>query len=129
MRPVIYVFINKGLQMTAGKIAAQAGHAVAMSVINSPQEMRNRWEDTPQRTIIVLGLLDTIFMQNAKEYLEQRNFHMIPIIDEGANEVPPHSWTAMASQIVDKNDPLVEQSFSSFKSYRDTIRVNMEIDR
>lgn len=129
MRPVIYVFLNKGLHMSVGKAAAQAGHAVAMSVINSPQELRAQWEDSVHRTVIVLEVLDTIFMQNAKEYLEQRGYHMLPIIDEGVNEVPPHSWTAMASQILNKEVESVEQAFSTFRLYRDTIRFKMEIDR
>lgn len=128
-RPVIYILLNKGLHMTSGKIAAQAAHAAAMSVINSPKESVNAWEDAVHKTIICLQVLDTVFMQNAKEYLEQRKFHMIPIIDEGANEVEPHSWTAMASQILEKEDPTVEKAFSSFRTYRDPVTITMEVER
>lgn len=129
MRPVIYIFLNKSLGMSAGKLAAQAAHAAAMSVINSPSEMVSKWEDSVHKTMIVLQAKDDNHLKNIYEYLEQRGFHMIKIIDEGANEVEPHSWTALSSQILNKEQENVELAFSTFRLYRDTVRLTLEVDK
>lgn len=128
-RPVIYIFLNKKLNMTVGKAAAQAAHAAAMAVVNSPQESVNKWEDAVHRTMIVLEARDNEHLQNISEYLGQRHLHVLKIVDEGANEVEPHSWTALATQILDKENEHVEQTFRTFKLYRDAIRVVLEMEK
>lgn len=128
-RPVIYIFLNKELNMTVGKASAQAAHAAAMSVINSPQESVSRWEDAVHRTVIVLEARNNEHLKNISEYLEQRRLHVLKIIDEGANEVDPHTWTALATQILEKENEHVEQTFSTFKLYRDAIRVVLEMEK
>lgn len=128
-RPVIYVFLNKELGMSVGKAAAQAAHAAAMSVINSPSQSVNSWEDAVHKTMIILEARDNAHLGRIKEYLEQRHIHVIPIIDEGANEVEPHSQTALTTQILDKENELVDKIFSTFKLYRDSVRLTLEVDK
>lgn len=129
MRPVIYIFLNHSLGMSSGKLAAQSAHAAAMSVVQSTQEMRSEWEDSHQRTIITLIAKGDSHLSRISTYLQQRNISVIPIIDEGVNEVEPQSWTALATQILDKNNDQIEQTFRSFKSYRDFVKVTLEVER
>lgn len=128
MKPVIYIWLNKRLQMTSGKAASQAAHAAVMAVINSTQEMKSHWEDSAHKTIVVLEGKDENHLKNSKEYLEQRGFHLIEIIDEGVNEIEPHSWTAMATQILNKEESFTSESMSNFRFYREKVRIKMEVD-
>lgn len=128
-RPVIYIIMNKALRMSAGKLASQSAHAAALAVINSPREMVNRWEDAAHKAVIVLSGHDEAYLKTAQEYLEQRKIHTIPIIDEGITEVDPLSWTALTSQILDKDSDDIKAAFSVFHSYRDTVKVTLEVDR
>lgn len=129
MKPVIYIFLNKSLGMSVGKSAAQASHAAAMSAIQSTNEARAAWEDTAQRMVVVLSADDDAHLSRISTYLQQRGVHVIPIIDEGANEVEPQSWTALTTQILDRNIPKTLETFNSFRSYRDSVKVTMEINR
>lgn len=128
-RPVIYVIVNKKLHMTAGKLAAQVGHAVARGVIASSMEAQGEWQTAMHQTMIVLEATSVKHMLFAKKYLDERGFVMHTVIDEGVNEVEPHSLTAMGSYILDKDDPNVDKAFSSFNLYRDPIKVTLEVER
>lgn len=125
MNPVIYVFINKSLGMSAGKLAAQAAHAVAMI----PAEYSNDWISSPHRTILIMEARDENHIQNIEVYLSQRNVACYKIIDEGVNEIDPHVITAMATQVLNKDDTHTSMTMSTFKLYRDTIRIKLEVDR
>lgn len=122
IRPTIYVFANKGLNMSAGKLAAQVGHAVACVDINEA------WLK-PHRTILVMEARDEGHLDNIMRYLADRGVHSHPVIDEGVNEIDPHVKTAVATQVVDKEEPEIQQIFSTFRTYRDKVRVTLEIDR
>lgn len=129
MNPVIYVFLNKKLNMSIGKAAAQASHATALSVINSPQELKNKWEDANHRTIIILEARDEQHMSNIKEYLDERGYRLLSVIDEGANEVEPQTLTALSTQILDKESSMVQDVFRQFKLFRDSVRVVLEVEK
>ena len=129
MRPVVYVFINKSLGMSAGKIAAQASHAVALSFCDEDKVYMDKWKNSVHRTMIILEAKDDQYMKNIEAYLAERNFKMYLQYDEGVNEVEPHSLTSMASRILDKNQPEVEDAFSTFKLYKDVIKITTEFER
>ena len=122
--PCIYIWINKSLGMSAGKIAAQAAHA-AMLV----QKEDKDWGEHPQRTILVCEARDSEHMRNIQDYLGERNYLTQYVIDEGINEIEPMSFTAMSSEVVDRSDEEAQKVFGQFKLYRDTIRISMEVDR
>lgn len=129
-KPVIYIFLNKSLHMSVGKAASQAAHAVAMAILGSCNASQpSEWELLPHRYIIVLEARDEDHMVNISKYLGQRNVLTYEIIDEGANETDPHTLTALATEILDKDDPKVEQTLSTFSTYHDDIRVTLEIPR
>lgn len=127
--PVIYVFVNKGLHMTTGKVAAQVTHATMRSAIMSAKERLDQWDISIHKTVIVLEARDEIHMRSISRYMFERGFRFHEIIDEGVNEIDPHTVTAAASDILDKDDELVIQAFSTFNLYRDTVKINLEFER
>lgn len=127
---VMYVFINKGLQMSAGKIAAQAVQAGVGSYRISNREMAIEWFLMGgHHTTLVMEARNEQHLLNIQTYLQERDFKSSLMIDEGMTEIEGHSATALAVEIVDKNEPHVQKTFESFKLYRDTVRVTLEIDR
>jgi peptidyl-tRNA hydrolase len=117
--PVMYIFVNKGLGMSTGKVAAQVGHAVGRAF---------RGDDNPEamdayiakgETKIVLECRDTEHLLMAERYLNEHGIKTFLVIDEGRTEIAPHSPTAMATEIVDKADENVQFALGDFKTYKD----------
>lgn len=128
--PVIYVFLNKSLGMTVGKAAAQTAHAVTRSMILiNDEKHRAKWLQSPHQTVIVLEARDENHMRNIRDYLDERGVPVAEVIDEGVNEIDPHTWTAMATPILNKDAEKTYKALSTFNLYRDTIRVRLDIDR
>lgn len=125
----MYIFINKGLQMSTGKVAAQAAHAAVEAFRISNLEMVGKWYEGKHYTKLVMEARDDQHIQTIAGYLSERGFKSSFIIDEGRNEIAPHSFTALGVEIVDREDPHTEATFSSFKLYRDKIRFTVEIDK
>lgn len=128
MNPVMYIFINKGLGMSPGKMAAQAAHAACLSMFdnvsyNVAEEEYIRifraWWDSGHYTKLVLELPDSERMDSAERYLNDRGFNTFMVVDEGRTEDTFFQKTAMAAQLVDKNDDKVKAAFGSFKLYTD----------
>lgn len=110
--------------MSVGKAAAQATHAAIRSAIqiNSPTYLA-KWIAGPHQTVIVLEARDAEHMDNIKSYLAERDIPTTTYIDEGVNEIDPHTPTAMATRILDKDSEYVSKAFSSFELYKDVIEV------
>lgn len=136
MKPAMYIFINKGLRMSAGKIAAQAGHAAVEAYRETTEKAKQETSDSSgfdhrtQRLIdewykgghyakYVMEARDDAHMRNIKDYLEARDFKTVLIIDEGHTEVPPLSATALGVELVDKDDPHTAATFSSFQLFKE----------
>lgn len=126
--PVVYIFLNKSLHMSTGKAAAQAVHA-AMEIGRVVENFPAIWTSVAQRTVIVLEARDEAHMRSIQDYLFDRGFDTHRIIDEGVNEIDPHTWTALATEVLEKDDSHVIDTFSSFKLYRDTIKVTLELEK
>lgn len=127
--PIIYIFLNKSLGMSVGKASAQAAHAAVFSAISSQSNDTQLWQVNAHKTIIVLEARDESHMRNISTYLKQRGIYMNMIVDEGVNEIDPHTITALSSEILDKNDENVSASFSTFKLYKDLIELNIKVPR
>jgi PTH2 family peptidyl-tRNA hydrolase len=119
--PVMYIFVNKGLGMSTGKVAAQVGHAVGRSLIGTvgpnPALIHEYMEKG--ETKIVLEVRDTEHLLMAERYLNEHNLKTYLVIDEGRTEIAPLSPTAMATEIVDKDSELVKFALGGFKTYKD----------
>ena len=130
MRPVLYMFVNKSLGMSGGKIAAQAAQAaVGATSISDKKLLDDWWGLGGHHTTYVLEARDEEHIYNIERYLEDRGFDSFVMIDEGMTEVDNLTATALAVEIVDKDDPHVAATFMSFKLYRDTVRVTLEFER
>lgn len=127
--PVIYIFLNKSLGMSVGKAAAQAAHAAVFAAAESDESKQQLWRINPHKTIIVLEARDEAHIRNISTYLQQRGIHTNMIVDEGVNEIDPHTITALSSGILDKNNEHISLSFSTFKLYKDPIKFTVEVDR
>ena len=127
--PIQYIFLNKGLHMSTGKAAAQATHASIMGVLASNEKRRKVWADANERTVIILEARDVEHLASINVYLTQRGVTTRPIIDEGVNEIDPHTLTALASTILNKDDEDEVEPFKTFNLYRDTVKINLEFER
>jgi peptidyl-tRNA hydrolase len=139
MKAAMYIFINKGLGMSPGKIAAQAGHAAVeaallshpaldgdkpkpLGVLNAAVEKHlvwNAWRQGLHYAKYVMEARDAEHLRTIKDYLEERGFKSALIIDEGHTEIEPITATALGVALVDKDDPHTAATFSSFKLYRE----------
>lgn len=114
--PTLYIFINKSLNMSTGKVASQAAHAAAYSMAQNHQEDNDLWLLNIEKSVIILEARDENHIRNIKDYLRQRGVNSEYIIDEGANEVQPQTITALAVTYMDKNEAS-KQLMGKFKLY------------
>jgi peptidyl-tRNA hydrolase, PTH2 family len=131
MKPAMYIFLNKGLGMSAGKAAAQASHAAVeayrLSLEGPPDggnerwhsHLVNQWYKGGHYAKYVIQCRDSEHLRNTERYLNDRGFKTALVIDEGRTEVPPITPTALGVEIVDKDDSHVQATLSSFDLYTD----------
>ncbi len=129
LKPVVYIFVNQGLHMTTGKAAAQAAHAIAIAFARSDKTVLDLWNESVHRTILVMKARDAEHLKNMQQYLKERNIRTHLVIDEGVNEIDPHVPTALATDILDRDDAVAKQTLSSFELYRDQIKFSVEVER
>ena len=127
--PVIYVFLNKSLHMSAGKAAAQAIHAGIYAVISEDQSKQQLWLVNPHKTVIVLEARDENHIRNISTYLKDRGYPTNTIVDEGVNEIDPHTITALSTGILNKNSSHTRDTFSTFKLYKDVVKLTLEYEK
>jgi len=114
----MYLFINRDLGMSPGKIAAQASHAAVEAYEISNQVRINQWRIGGHYTKLVMLAEDTEHLCNIQRYIEERGFKTKLIIDEGHTEIRPFSATALGVEIVDRDDPHTAATFGEFRSYK-----------
>jgi PTH2 family peptidyl-tRNA hydrolase len=133
---VQYIVANKGLGMSSGKLAAQVAHAAVKGYEMTFEEWAVKDDPSPVEewnktghTKIVLEVTDTAHLVAFREFAKSRGINSWLVIDEGRTEVAPHSPTALGFPILDKADRDVAHTFADLKTYRDTIKVTLELDR
>ena len=125
----MYLFANKGLNLRSGKLASQIAHAAVQAYKLSDPKLVKEWEFGLHYTKLVMQARDAEHLQTIQKYLYDRGFKSHLVIDEGMAEIDPHTPTALGVEIVDRDDPQVAATFSTFELYRDTIKVTLEIPR
>lgn len=131
MKPCMYIFINEGLRMSPGKIAAQASHAAVEAYrISQPYAAPNETEKQARKTLLdawyegghymklVMSARDSEHLMTIERYLNARGFKTTLIIDEGHTEIDPHQATALGVALVDKDNSHAAATFESFKLLR-----------
>lgn len=114
MNTVQYVVINKDLKMSAGKAMAQVAHAVSLA--SKPKDLR-AYKNAKQRTVIVLEAT-SMQIENLWEYLCDRDIDSEYVIDEGVNEIPTMTITALATQQLDVANEENRQMLRGFRLYK-----------
>lgn len=114
MNTIQYIVVNKDLKMSAGKAMAQVAHAV--SLVSKPKDIRE-YNKAKQRTVIVLQGTG-VQIENLALYLYERGIHSEYVIDEGMNEIPTMSITALATQQMDISDEENRKMLKGFKLYK-----------
>ncbi|WP_339304232.1 aminoacyl-tRNA hydrolase [Paenibacillus sp. FSL L8-0435] len=85
---VQYFIVNKDLDMSAGKIAAQVAHVATNITLNeNGTELWNEWHETDQPKIILRG--------KEKELLKLIEDGAYYIRDNGRTEIPKDSLTCV----------------------------------
>jgi peptidyl-tRNA hydrolase len=129
MKTAMFIFINKGLNMSTGKIAAQAAHAAVESYRISDHSLIKDWYKGKHYTKLVMQADDAEHLLHIERYIKERGFKTCVIIDEGITEIRPHSITALAVEIVDRDNEHTAATFECFKLYKDIVKITLEIDR
>lgn len=124
MNPVQYILVERDNGMSPGKLAAQVAHAAVEGVRVSAKEpwgnpwdssIVNRWYLGGHYAKIVLQCDD---LEIAERYIRERGIKVQPVIDEGRTEFGGVlTFTALGSEIVDKDNPHVRETFSVFRLY------------
>lgn len=101
---VMYIVINKDLEMSTGKTAAQASHACTEYIVNTFKEnseekkkLFDEWYYDCQKKI-VLGA----HYKDMQKLLKEHN--VFPVYDLGLTEIEPNSLTAICLGIHDKSN-------------------------
>jgi peptidyl-tRNA hydrolase len=127
MDPAMYIFINEGLKMSPGKVAAQAAHAGVEAYRLSYEQSKSsetynrlldKWFVGLHYKKLVLRARDSEHMLTIDRYLQDRGFPTALIVDEGLTEIDAHSPTALGVPVVDKDDPHTAATFSTFELWR-----------
>ncbi len=116
--PCMYLFLNTGLGMSPGKLAAQAGHAAVEAYRVSDKDLLRKWYLGGHYKKLVMAARDEQHLYTIERYLKDRGFWCALIIDEGMTEIEAHQATALGVAVVDKSDDHVRLAFSSFSLLR-----------
>lgn len=128
--PIQYIFLNKSLSMSVGKAAAQAVHACMLANIYVISDnKRELWAGATHKTVIVLEARNEAHMRSIIDYLNERGFEMVQVVDEGVNEIDPHTVTALATGILDKDAEETKLALSTFSLYKEVARLTVEFER
>lgn len=136
MKPARYIFLNRGLEMSAGKCAAQAAHAETLALndffvekyehdatwITQQEILWDKWFGDGHYAKYVMTASDATQMFTIKHYLEERGFKCYMVVDEGHTEDTYFVPTAMAVELVNKDDERITSIFDEFRMYRDKER-------
>lgn len=118
MKPVMYIFINRDLNMSPGKVGAQAAHAAVEAYRISKQSLIDAWYIGGHYTKLVMLAENAEGLMVTERYINERGFKTKLIIDEGRTEIAPFSATALGVEIVDKDDEHTAATFEGFSLYK-----------
>lgn len=94
----VVVCVREDLRMSAGKVAAQVGHAIHALCRDCPlSEALEAWEDEDNgSTIVCLAVPDLTEIQRIQEQATTLSIPTFPIFDAGRTEVESGTCTVMA---------------------------------
>lgn len=125
--------------MSSGKCAAQAAHSETLAAhefhgkfnfaheldpevkgwLMRQEELYDIWYGDGHYAKYVMKASDSIQMFTIMHYLESRHFKCYLVVDEGHTEDTYLVPTAMAVELVDKDDERTASIFNTFRMYKD----------
>lgn len=142
MKPARYIFLNQGLNMSAGKCAAQAAHAEMLAMydftvnlydhdigwIERQNNLFAKWFGDGHYAKYICSAEDSFQMHTLQHYLEKRGYKCYFVVDEGHTEGTYFVPTAMAIELIDKDDERDASIFGEFRLYKDKKKLDMNLD-
>lgn len=126
MNPVMYLFANKGLGLSPGKLAAQVAHAACLAQRGSDPKLVDAWYKYGFYTKLVMEARDAEHIKTIERYLMERNINSWIVIDEGHTEIPKHSVTALGVEVVDKEE--LGPIFAEFKLFKPEFTIKVKFN-
>lgn len=114
--PVMYIFVNKGLNLSPGKMSAQACHAAVKASDMSETKIKDDWNKFGFYTKLIMEARNEEHLKTIQKYLEDRKIKTALIIDEGRTEIDAHQATALGVEVIDKN--VKGEIFKAFQLYK-----------
>ncbi len=111
--PVLYVILNKQLNMSPGKAAAQTAQVVMML----EDKYRDIFMSNYRRTVIVLEADGFEQLHGITDYLYDAGIEHDYYVDEGVNEMAPFSTTALVVEPIDRDDTEKREIFAGLNLY------------
>lgn len=119
--------------MSAGKCAAQAAHAETLALndffrrhydhditwVENQEMLWDKWFGDGHYAKYVMKANDSTQMYTIERYLRDRGFMTYMVVDEGHTEETYMVPTALAVELVDKDDERTESIFSNFRMYKE----------
>jgi peptidyl-tRNA hydrolase len=119
MNPVMYIFVNKGLGMSSGKMAAQASHAAVLAAKGSKSKMLREWNNGGHYCKLVMEVSNANELMMKERYFKERGFKTFIVIDEGLTEDTTFVPTALGIEVVDKDNVHTHNTFMFENLYRE----------
>lgn len=89
------IVVRTDLEMSPGKLAAQAAHASVSALITSPKKMATRWLSEGQ-TKIVVQVESAQALRALEDKCDKKKIISAIIADAGRTELKPGTLTALA---------------------------------
>ena len=89
------IFVRRDLDMRAGKIAVQVGHASVMAYRNDMSGLSETWYKKGQKKI-VLKVPDEETLKKIEQCATEHYLDSCRIIDFGLTQIAPNTWTCLA---------------------------------
>jgi len=115
---VMYVFANRSLGMTSGKLGAQCIHAGVAASRASREDLLERWL-SGSHAVLVMQARNAEKLEGIARRLEEHGLRTFPVIDEGRTELEPGQLTTLGVEVVDKADEEILALFKKFQVYQD----------
>lgn len=119
--------------MSPGKLAAQCAHASALYVewyyrnvnrvpkasecVNLRHHLYREWMDSGHYTKLTLAVKNSEQMHTVDRYLQDRGYKTFMVIDEGRTEGTEFQPTALAVEVVDRDEERIQKIFGEFRLY------------
>lgn len=123
--PILYIILNKELNMSPGKASAQAVHAAMML----ESKCRDSFTAQYRRTVVILEAQGREQLDGISDYLHDAGIYHEYYTDEGINEVEAFSFTALAVEPIEASDEKKREIFSSLKLFSGKPDAKTSYDR